>query len=242
MLPPLQTQSFEFGGDYKREKRLVCCERGKSIASLLALINNQLGVEAEAEAEAEAGAADGDVQSKRLEWVAAGEFERQSKERVVSLCFHHSGRVLACHTADRMVEFFRVNDAKEARKRQKKRLRRAQKSAEENGTTEGEAKDKDAAIASDQFSSIGLLRESHKIKAMAFSVEDWQVLLALSNNTIVSYVVDKTLLKASNASLFKKAVTIALPGHRSDVRALALSSDDSLLASGSSGMCIFTIQ
>ena len=151
----------------------------------------------------------------------------------MSLRFHHSGRVLACHTADRTVEFFRVNDPKQVKKRQKKRVRKAQKNAEEG--TEIAAH---ATTAGDEFSTLGVLRESHKIKAFAFGEADWQLLLSLSNNTLVTYLLDKTSLKLSNPNLFEKSATIAIPGHRSDVRALALSSDDQLLASGSSGMLL----
>ena len=175
-------------------------------------------------------ATEGEEQEQRTEWIEAGEFDRQSKERVVSLRFHHSGRVLACHTADRTVEFFRINDPKEVKKRQKKRVRKAQKNAEEGTTVDAKT-----VVAADEFSTLGVLRESHKIKAFAFGEADWQILLSLSNNTLATYHLDKAKLKRSNPNLFKKQVAIALPGHRSDVRALALSSDDQLLASGSSG-------
>lgn len=180
------------------------------------------------------------AESQRVEWVEAGEFERQSKERVVSLRFHSSGRVLACHTADRTVEFFRVNDAKEAKKRQKKRLRKAQQKAEgkEEADAAAAADAEGARVASDEFSTIGVLRETHKIKHFAFGAEDWQLLLSLTNNTLVTYQLDKNKLKKTNPQLFKKGVTISLPGHRSDVRALAVSSDDQLLVSGSSGACL----
>jgi WD40 repeat protein len=59
-----------------------------------------------------------------------------------------------------------------------------------------------------------------------------KVLVSLNNNQLEMYDLGD---KEAN-----KSIVLALPGHRSDIRALSLSSDDTLLASASSGTLLTT--
>lgn len=70
-----------------------------------------------------------------------------------------------------------------------------------------------------------------------------QLMLALSNNSIEAYSIPTPSATATKASKLadgsspepSKTHSIELPGHRSDVRTLCISSDDQLIASAANG-------
>lgn len=63
------------------------------------------------------------------------------------------------------------------------------------------------------------------------------MLIATNNNALEVYQVPlKPEKKHSEAPEVRRLYVVDLPGHRSDVRTLSLSSTDELLASGSNGI------
>ena len=62
-----------------------------------------------------------------------------------------------------------------------------------------------------------------------------QIFFALSNNAIEVYDVPKYTKSKENPPESARLYSLDLPGHRTDVRTLSLSSDDTLLASASNG-------
>lgn len=63
-----------------------------------------------------------------------------------------------------------------------------------------------------------------------------QLCFALSNNAIEVYNIPTYTKSKENTPEATRLYSLDLPGHRTDVRTLALSSDDNLLASASNGM------
>ena len=183
-----------------------------------------------------------------------GTVARQSTERAATVVFLPGGHFLACQALDKTVELFRVMDAQEAaRKRQKKATKKAKKDADAEGGAAGAA---DADPAAAELSAADLLVPFHTVRASGAKIRSidvaanadasaFELLLALANNTIeVHTFVPGLRIKgaASAAAAAGSAPSTALqytveaPGHSSDVRTLALSSDDQLLCSGSNSM------
>ncbi|XP_024037499.1 uncharacterized protein LOC102607925 isoform X2 [Citrus sinensis] len=188
-----------------------------------------------------------------------GEIQRQSKDRVATVRFNKSGNLLACQVAGKMVEIFRVLDSAEAKRKAKRRLHRKKekKSAKgaveviENGDiihrSEGDGNNPMVTVP-DVFKLLQTIRASKKICSICFcpiTPKGSMAALALSlnNNLLECYSIE--------SSANTKTVAIELHGHRSDVRSLTLSSDNTLLMSTShnavkiwnpsTGSCLRTI-
>ena len=176
-----------------------------------------------------------------------GTVARQSTERAATVVFLPGGHFLACQSLDKTVELFRVMDAQEAmRKRQKKATKKAKKDAD-SAAADAEPASEPAAA---ELSAADLLVPFHTVRAAGAKVRSidvaanadassFELLLALANNTIEVHTFVPGLRIKGAASAAGSAPSTALqytveaPGHSSDVRTLALSSDDQLLCSGS---------
>jgi U3 small nucleolar RNA-associated protein 12 len=203
-------------------------------------------------------------------FVPLGSVARQSRERVVTLAIGCGGRLLACHAADKAVEFFRFRTEAEIAKRIKRRSKRErEKTAEGDGG--GAAADDDdtsstAAVRTldDELHSFGVLRCSTKIKALCFdpsgdgsdgaaggAVEadrPGTVALALSNNVLEVHALD-----AGQKSLAtERLADVSFSGLRTPLRAVAMDENDALVLTTSnkgakvwdrgSRRCIRTLQ
>ncbi|KAG7582840.1 WD40-repeat-containing domain [Arabidopsis suecica] len=188
-----------------------------------------------------------------------GEIQRQTKDRVARVRFNVSGKLLACQMAGKTVEIFRVLDEAEAKKKAKRRLHRKEKKTskvgDENLTANGEASAKieqadtvSSPTVPDVFKLLQVIRAGKKISSFSFCPvtpkESLGTLaLSLNNNSLEFYS-----LKSSEN---EKTVTIEHQGHRSDVRSVTLSEDNTLLMSTShsevkiwnpsTGSCLRTI-
>lgn len=193
-----------------------------------------------------------------------GEIRRQGKERIATVRFNKSGNLLACQEAGRTVEIFRVLDASNARSKAKRRVRRKKEKLMTHGVEKGnENSNFDSqhnasnaesvaeldVLVSDVFKLLQVLRASKKICSIAFcptTAKDASGTLSLSlnNNILETYSIEEG--KA------EKKHIVELQGHRSDIRSVTLSSDNSLLLSTShnavkvwnpnTGSCIRTIE
>lgn len=100
-------------------------------------------------------------------------------------------------------------------------------------------------IASDELEAVAVVRSTHKMRSFSFlpsrsAGDDGEapaarVLVSLQNNMLETYEVDVASGSAAAPVAGKRGTTLALPGHRSAVRACALSSDDRLLLTTSKG-------
>ncbi|XP_006651048.2 WD repeat-containing protein 3 [Oryza brachyantha] len=171
-----------------------------------------------------------------------GEIPRQSKERVATIRFNKNGNLVACQVAGKIVDVYRVLDETEALRKAKRRMHRKKEKAlaksavaEENGTVIDPLSAQDwqnpTPVVTDVFKLLHVLRSNKKICSVAFSPNNppkgcfATLSLSLNNNMLETYSVDN-----ENVS---KMYSIEMHGHRSDIRSLALNSDDSLLMSTS---------
>ncbi|PQQ19784.1 WD repeat-containing protein 3 [Prunus yedoensis var. nudiflora] len=188
-----------------------------------------------------------------------GEVRRQSKDRVATVRFNKSGNLLACQVAGKTVDVFHVLDEAESKRKAKRRVHRKKekKSAKgapevmENGdTNRGAGEDGNSLVVTvpDVFKLLQTIRASKKICSISFCPNTPKsslatIALSLNNNLLEFYSVE------SNATT--KTHAVELQGHRSDVRSVTLSSDNSLLMSTShnavkiwnpsTGSCLRTI-
>ncbi|KAG0453300.1 hypothetical protein HPP92_025964 [Vanilla planifolia] len=192
-----------------------------------------------------------------------GEIKRQGKERVATVRFSKSGNLLACQEAGKNVEIYLVLDEAKAKSKAKRRFKRKKekvlaKSAGvvENGNSASAPSVPDSiglepgVLVSDVFKLSQTLRASKKICSIAFCPVDITkgtiatLSLSLNNNILETYSIEEG--KAD------KKYTVELQGHRSDIRSVTLSSDNTLLLSTShnsvkvwnpsTGSCLRTIE
>ncbi|KAI4300356.1 hypothetical protein L6164_033744 [Bauhinia variegata] len=199
-----------------------------------------------------------------------GEIQRQSKDRVATVRFNKSGNLLACQVAGKTVEIYRVLDDSEAKRKAKRRVQRKKEKKHgketfegtENGDMNGGQKKGDnvavidgpkearnpSITVPDVFKLLHTIRASKKICSISFcpiTPKNSLATLALSlNNNLLEFY----SIESKGAT---KTLGIELQGHRSDVRSVTLSSDNSLLMSTShnavkfwnpsTGSCLRTI-
>uniref|UniRef100_A0A0D9VPM7 Small-subunit processome Utp12 domain-containing protein n=1 Tax=Leersia perrieri TaxID=77586 RepID=A0A0D9VPM7_9ORYZ len=170
-----------------------------------------------------------------------GEIPRQSKERVATVKFNKNGNLVACQVAGKTVDIYRVLDETEAVRKAKRRLHRKKEKAAKSTVAEGNGTVIDplsaqetqnpTPVVTDVFKLLHVLRANKKICSVAFSPNNppkgclTALSLSLNNNMLETYSID-----TENVS---KMYSIELHGHRSDIRSLALNSEDNLLMSTS---------
>ncbi|KAL0094781.1 WD40-repeat-containing domain protein [Phycomyces blakesleeanus] len=166
-----------------------------------------------------------------------GQLPRKTRDRIITIQFHPSTKFLGVQAADKCVEIYRVRDQEQLQKK----IHRRKKRAKEKGK-EGEVSEE--IQVEDQITSQTLIRTPAKVRSFDFSpvvdVEkagSLQLAVSLTNNAIESYNVPLAQDKSSEEPEDpERQFSVDLPGHRSDIRTLALSSDDELLASVSNNL------
>jgi U3 small nucleolar RNA-associated protein 12 len=192
--------------------------------------------------------------------VSMGSVRRQSTDRaaLVRFCKSRSGLLLACQAAGKLLEVFRIRSEAEAQrhlKRRRKRRREKQQKQQkqrdaENGAAgatagawddpAGTGEEVDTLIAADELEPLAAVRCKHKLRSFAFVPGEpsgsrrsvggqplaSRLVLALANNSLEVW-------DAGDEGAVERAAALDAGGHRSDVRAVALSSDDALCLSGS---------
>ncbi|PWN22325.1 WD40 repeat-like protein [Microstroma glucosiphilum] len=205
----------------------------------------------------------GDGSDKEKVLVALGNVELASKRRVTQVAYSSlekgiSKAYLAISSSDRSVQVFRMREEEEMKKKIARRKRRQREKADKKGTAKalnGEQEDEEDEQVTwlDRIEPYTIIRpESGKIRSFAFpsgpdtraasssraTSASMSILCATHANSVEVYNIPsppkskaEKKVTPTEASL---ACSLELPGHRSEVRALGLSSDDSLLASADS--------
>ncbi|KAJ1977984.1 beta transducin [Dimargaris verticillata] len=186
-----------------------------------------------------------------------GNVGRKSKERVAMLSFDPTGSYLGCLTTDKTLEVFCIGDLDALWK-----LWQASPTGAEPAPTAKEAK---AAALRQAVSHYQIIRSKVKIRSFDFkpttgssnhatrfqrplsekdrattkgSLPDTQLLLTLHSNAVEVYQVVGTANSpegdAKHLAPFSM-YAVDLPGHRNEIRAVAISSNDELLATASHG-------
>lgn len=173
-----------------------------------------------------------------------GTAEMPTAQRVAQLAFSTSTNdsLLAALSGDRAVHIFRVRTLDEAHKKQQRKMKRAREKAERTGETDTTSAP--PVTWATRIENYVTIRPSiGRVRSFSFptggALDPAQIgapiplLCTLTTNsaeihTIPAIPRTKEEKRATEAQI---ACALELPGHRSNVRAVALSSDDSLLAS-----------
>ena len=179
---------------------------------------------------------------------------RQGKDRTLGIHFHPRDNYVAVHGSEKAVEIWRVRSESEIQKSlARKRKRKREKAA--TGTEKGAeasrvpAHDKDEAEDSG-FNDVTELFVLHVVVRTGGRVVsiDWaskssrsslRLLAAMANNQIELYNVaamgSKNKTKSDEYPDYDRVYAVDVPGHRTDIRSLSLSTDDKMITSASSG-------
>jgi len=177
-----------------------------------------------------------------------GVLHRHSKEKPTEISFHPHKDFFAVHGSEKAIEIFRMRSEDEVRKSlARKRKRRREKQAADSEKTDVEVneektEDISSAEISDIFVQYVIVRTGGKVCSMDWikpkSTKTMQILAATTNNQLEVYslpVVEKKRSKGDEKPEYSRSLSVELPGHRNVIRAMALSSDDRMLASASNG-------
>ncbi|KAH7030969.1 WD40 repeat-like protein [Microdochium trichocladiopsis] len=182
-----------------------------------------------------------------------GTLMRQGKDKATVIVFHPRRDYFAVHGSEKAVEIWRIRTEAEikksiARKKKRRREKNAQKKDKNaEGEAEGQEDDDEEDISSaditDAFAQHLIIRTTGKARSV-----DWadnsgsktiQLLVGTTNNQLELYSMPlkerNSRSKQEEMPDYTRALAVELPGHRADIRSLALSSDDRMLASASNG-------
>ncbi|KAI5307394.1 hypothetical protein KEM56_002401 [Ascosphaera pollenicola] len=170
-----------------------------------------------------------------------GTFYRQGKDRTIGVQFHPRLDYIAIHGSEKSVEIFRIRTEAEVQKALARKRKRKQDKSKDKSEIAGDEQPVSLASApvSEVFVSYTIVRTGGKVRST-----DWMggkglsLLTAATNNQLEAYnidVVDKKKKKDTADIDYSRSLSIEMPGHRTDIRSLALSSDDRMLSSASNG-------
>ena len=160
-----------------------------------------------------------------------GSILRSGEGRLQNMSYDKSGRVLALHGTDNMLELFIICTQEEIKKRLAKKAKKEKKRT-------GEEIDPESikVTVQEQFKRVKPIKASGKIKSL--SVVDTKgmlkdvakILMVLANNQMEVVKIDSATI-GSDAEI---AITIDNLGHKSHVRTLAFSHDNTAILTASS--------
>ncbi|XP_074648521.1 WD repeat-containing protein 3-like [Tubulanus polymorphus] len=158
-----------------------------------------------------------------------GSLLRHGKDRVVNLKLDQTGSILACHGTDKMMEVFKINSKEEAKKSLMRRQKRIRKQNRETGQEEEIPTEENI---DDMIRRAGSVTASGKLRGFDIKTNKAKVtkmVCLLSNNIVEVLNVEMTGKTIDGSS----ATKLTLHGHRSDVRTVAFSSDNTAIVSAS---------
>ncbi|TQV99793.1 WD repeat protein [Cordyceps javanica] len=178
-----------------------------------------------------------------------GILHRQHKDRAVEVEFHPKKDYFAVHGSDKAVEIWRMRTEAEVKKGLARKRRRRREKQKDPKQDEQEAEEDEAAVdvasadISDVFVQYVVVRTGGKLRSAAWALPSGQkglhVLVGTTNNQLEYFNVpskEKSDKKPKqDIPDYTRALSIDLPGHRADIRALSLSSDDKMLATAANG-------
>ncbi|KAK9451078.1 WD40-repeat-containing domain protein [Limtongia smithiae] len=178
-----------------------------------------------------------------------GTLLRQSKSRAVTIRLHPSAPYFAVHGTDKAVEIWRIRTEKEVRKsvarKQKRRREKLAAKGVQDDEDEDKTKDADAADdVSEVYVRHVVVRTSARVRSVDWALtpgkDSIHVVASLTSNCVEAYTIsaqESGHKKSKNADVpeYSQQYSLNLPGHRTDVRAVAISSDDRMVASASNG-------
>jgi U3 small nucleolar RNA-associated protein 12 len=172
-----------------------------------------------------------------------GTFYRHGKDRTIGIRFHPRADYVGFHGSDKSVEVWRIRSQSEVQKsmaRKKKRRKEKEARTEENGPEQDKPGDVSAAPVSEVFVQHVIVRTGGKVRSfdwMTNKSSGLNLLAATTNNQLEAYNVMPANKKNTDSEDpdYTRSLAVDIPGHRTDIRSIALSSDDRMLASASNG-------
>ncbi|KAH6606481.1 dip2-dom34p-interacting [Trichoderma cornu-damae] len=196
--------------------------------------------------------------ARRVEVAASAQFLqdrgtlfRQNKDRATEVIFHPQRDYFVVHGSDKSVDIWRIRSEAEVRKglaRKRRRRREKQKDAKnaDEDMDDGDEAPEDVSKANvgDVFVQYVILRTGGKVRSVDWALPAGQkqiyLVVGTTNNQLEYYSVhakEKSDKKQKDdIPDYTRAFSVEIPGHRADIRALSLSSDDKMLASASNGL------
>ncbi|KAH8248152.1 hypothetical protein KR038_003378 [Drosophila bunnanda] len=164
-----------------------------------------------------------------------GTIQRAGKGRTVNLVTDPSERILSCHGTNDLIENFYICTAEEVKKRLSKRLKKAKKTAGEDGSNDA-AKLSTEQSLSDEIKRLESVRAKQKIKSIDVVLgqsQELRVLVSLANNSLAMYSLEASIRtrKATDPSV-KLLRSLTRLGHQSEVRSVCFSNDSLAVGSG----------
>ncbi|XP_028344757.1 WD repeat-containing protein 3 isoform X2 [Physeter macrocephalus] len=157
----------------------------------------------------------------------AGSIMREGRDRVVNLAVDRTGRILACHGTDSVLEVFRILSKEEIQKKIDKKMKKAKKKAKLNSCKE-EEEDLEVNVEmtlQDEIQRVTNIKTSAKIKSFDLihtPQGELKAVFLLQNNLVELYSLNASM----SAPQTVRTNRITIGGHRSDVRTLSFSSDN----------------
>ncbi|TKA23057.1 hypothetical protein B0A50_07373 [Salinomyces thailandicus] len=176
-----------------------------------------------------------------------GTLQRQGRDRTIGVSFHPKQDYVSIHGSEKAVEIWRIRGGEEVHKHiQRKKRRRREKAAASGDIIAPELEAAtDTPEVTDVFVPYVIVRTGGKTRSTCWAAQKGskalQLMVSTTNNQLEMYTLTtyKAMQQKSpstrEAPDYSRALAVDLPGHRTDVRTLALSSDDRMLASASSG-------
>lgn len=178
-----------------------------------------------------------------------GILRRQGGDRTVGIVFHPKADYFAVHGSEKAVELWRIRTQAEVQKSLARKRRRRR----EKARAEGEPEEDEDAVEADTNPSTAdvtevfvphvIVRTAGKVRSIGWAGyrpgHALQLVVAATNNLLEVYSASQKERakkpKSDDAPEYSRTHAIELPGHRADIRAVSLSSDDRMLATASSG-------
>jgi U3 small nucleolar RNA-associated protein 12 len=166
--------------------------------------------------------------------VEKGTAAKQSPERGLGIKFHPNGKFFAVSNADKSVEVWRRRTAQEVKKSVARKIKRRKE----------KQLDPDPKLSENDVNEIyipyTIIRTPAKVRNFDWSLagKKLQLIVALANNTLESYSVSTDIdskKRSAGPAEYSRVHSIEMSGHRSDIRALSISSDNKMVISASNG-------
>ncbi|KAI9770247.1 MAG: hypothetical protein M1840_003404 [Geoglossum simile] len=181
-----------------------------------------------------------------------GIVHRQGKDKPLGINLHPNSDYIAVHGSEKLVEIWRVRPddevqksiARKKRRRREKAIASAEKGGVDTGMTGEERLDENSVVdINEVFVPYVMVRTGGKVRSVDWAAgkaeKKVRLLASTTNNQLEVYDIPikaKGKQKKDEEPLdYSRSFSVDMPGHRMDVRSLALSSDDRMLASASSG-------
>ncbi|CAD5215979.1 unnamed protein product [Bursaphelenchus xylophilus] len=169
-----------------------------------------------------------------------GNLLRRAKGRALQLVKTPDESLICCLGSDTLIDVFRVFTTEESKKRLKKKLNNAKKHESENKPTENEIS-RDLSVL---LQHVGTVETTYKVKWADFSSQvksnegkrEYRLFTLLKNNTVHGHLVD--LEVKQNVIHSESVVNLDQRGHRTDVRALAVTNNNAAFVSAASESAI----